>query len=143
MNINPIFKVISAVSAISGAIAGIAALIPFLSFAVLCLLMLGMAPYIIIYLKNLHVIGNLDTERSLMYGTLAGFTGFIGFSVTFFPIAFIIDLIFKTETFLWVNIVFKNFGFLITMVILIALLSALLNMFSGFLTGYIYQYLKK
>lgn len=143
MKIKPIFKVITAVSAISGAITGIAALLPFLSFCIFCLLMLGMAPYIIIYLKNLHVIGNLDTEQSLIYGGLSGFMGFLGFSVTFFPLAFIIDLIFKTETFLWVNVVFKNFGFLLTMVILTALLSALLNMFSGFLTGYIYQYLKK
>ena len=143
MKINPIFKVIAAMSAISGAIIGIAALLPFLSFAVLCLLMFGMAPYIIIYLKNLHVIENIDTEKSLIYGGLSGFAGFLGFSVSFFPLAFIIDLIFKTETFLWVNIVFKNFGFLLTMVILTALLSALLNMFSGFLTGYIYQYFKK
>ena len=139
----PIFKIISIVSIISGAILGIVALLPFLSFSVICILMLFMAPFIIIYFKNLKLIENTDIQEFIVYGGLSGFTGFLGFSVTFFPLAFIIDLIFKTQTFLWVNIVFKNFGFLFTMIILTALLSALLNMFSGFLTAHVYQYLKK
>ena len=143
MTKNPILKVLVLISLISGAIMGLIALIPFLSFAVLCILMLIMAPFIIIYFKNLNLIEELDIEKGILYGGISGFIAFIGFSITFFPIAFIIDLIFKTETFLWVSVIFKSFTFLIGMVVFTGLLSALLNMFTGFLTAYIYQYFKK
>lgn len=143
MTKTPLIKIMTIVCLIIGAIMGIIALIPFLSFWILLLLMLAIAPFIIIYFKNLKLIGNIDIEQGMFYGGISGFIAFIGFSLTFFPIAFIIDLIFKTQTFLWVSIVFKNFIFLPAIVIFTALLSAILNMFSGFITVYIYQYIKK
>lgn len=142
MTKNSLIKIISVVCLLVGAIMGIIALIPFLSFWIFLLVMLSIAPFIIIYFKNLKLIGNIDIEQGLFYGGISGFLAFIGFSITFFPIAFIIDIIFKTQTFLWVSVVFKNFTFLIGIIILSALLSALLNMFTGFITIYIYQYFK-
>ena len=143
MTKNPILKVIILISLISGAIMGLIALIPFLSFAVLCILMFIIAPFIIIYFNNLNLIEELNIEKGILYGGISGFIAFIGFSITFFPIAFIIDLIFKTESFLWVSVIFKNFSFMLGMILFSALLSAILNMFTGFLTTYIYQYFKK
>ena len=141
--INDLFKILSVISIISGAFTGILALVPFLSFPIICIIMFAFAPFIIIYFKHLKLIENIEIDKGILYGGISGFMGFIGFSVIFFPFAFVIDLIFKTQTFMWVNVVFKNFTFLIGMVILAALLSALLNMFTGFLTAYLYQYLKK
>ena len=143
MTKNPILKVLVLISLISGGIMGLIAIIPFLSFTVLCILMFIMAPFIIVYFKNLNLIENLDIEKGILYGGISGFVAFIGFSITFFPIAFVIDLIFKTETFLWVNVIFKSFTFMVGMVIFTALLSAIFNMFTGFLTAYVYQYFKK
>lgn len=143
MTKNPILKVLVLISLISGAILGLISLIPFLSFAILCILMFIIAPFIIIYFKNLNLIEELDIEKGILYGGISGFIAFIGFSITFFPIAFLIDLIFKTETFLWVSVIFKSFIFMVGMVIFTALLSAILNMFTGFLTAYVYQYFKK
>lgn len=143
MTKNPIFKIIFIVSALTGAIAGVVALIPVISFMVLIILMFLMAPFIIIYFNNLKLIENPDIDKSIIYGSLSGFSGFLGFSVIFFPIAFIVDLIFKTQTFLWVKVVCQNFIFLTGTVFFTALLCALLNAFTGFLTAYIFQYYKK
>lgn len=140
---NPLLKIITIICLLTGAIMGVIALIPFLSFTIFLLLMSLIAPFIIIYFKNLNLIKDIDINKGLLYGGISGFIAFIGFSITFFPLAFLIDIIFKTQTFLWVSIVFKNFIFLTGMIIFTALLSALLNMFTGFLTAYLYQYLKK
>ena len=140
---NSLFKIISIVSVISGGIAGIVALVPFLSFLALCIVMIFTAPFIIVYFKNLNLITDIETDKGILYGGIAGFTGFIGFSAVFFPLAFIIDLIFKTQSFLWVSVIFKNFLFLLGTVIFSALLCAIINMFTGFLTAYVYQAIKK
>ena len=139
----PLLKIITIVCLLTGAIMGVLALIPFLSFGVLTLLMFIIAPFVIIYFKNLNLIKDIEIDQGIFYGGISGFIAFIGFSITFFPLAFIIDIIFKTQTFLWVSIVSKSFLFLSGIIIFTAMLSALLNMFTGFLTAYVYQYLKK
>ncbi|MGM9993687.1 MAG: hypothetical protein ACI37R_03045 [Candidatus Avigastranaerophilus sp.] len=139
----PLLKIITIVCLLTGAIMGVLALIPFLSFGVLTLLMFIIAPFVIIYFKNLNLIKDIEIDQGIFYGGISGFIAFIGFSITFFPLAFIIDIIFKTQTFLWVSIVSKSFLFLSGIIIFTAMLSALLNMFTGFLTAYVYQYFKK
>ena len=140
---SPLLKIITIVCLLTGAIMGVLALIPFLSFGVLTLLMFIIAPFVIIYFKNLNLIKDIEIDQGIFYGGISGFIAFIGFSITFFPLAFIIDIIFKTQTFLWVSIVSKSFLFLSGIIIFTAMLSALLNMFTGFLTAYVYQYFKK
>ena len=139
----PLLKIITIVCLLTGAIMGVLALIPFLSFGVLTLLMFIIAPFVIIYFKNLNLIKDIEIDQGIFCGGISGFIAFIGFSITFFPLAFIIDIIFKTQTFLWVSIVSKSFLFLSGIIIFTAMLSALLNMFTGFLTAYVYQYFKK
>ena len=140
---NPIFKIISIVSVITGAIFGIIALLPLISFGVFIVLMFFLAPFMIIYFKHLNLIENLEIEQGILYGAISGFTGFLGFSIMFFPLAFLIDLIFKTETFLWVKVICQNFLFIAGTVFFTALLCSLMNAFTGFMTSYIYQYFKK
>lgn len=140
---NQLFKIICLVSALTGAILGLSAIIPPATFSVLILLMFIMAPFIIIYFKHLKLIEELEVDKGILYGAISGFSGFIGFSIIFFPIAFIIDAIFKTESLLWVKVVCQNFVFLIGTIFFTALLCALLNAFSGFLTAYLMEYFKK
>lgn len=137
-----LLKIICVFSFISGAVLGIIPLIPaFIWIAFFCVMFL-VAPFIIIYLKKLNLIEDIEAEKSLLIGAISGTASFLGFACLYFPIAFILQLIFKIQSFLWIKVLFFNFGFLIPMVILIALLSGLLNAFSGFLTAYFYQYFK-
>ena len=82
-------------------------------------------------------------EQSMVIGAISGAVALLGFTVVYFPIAFILQLIFKIQSFIWIKVLFVNIGFLIPMIILIALTSALLNAFSGFLTAYFYQSFQK
>ena len=137
-----LLKIICVFSFILGAILGIIPLIPaFIWFAFFCIMFL-VAPFILIYLKKLNLIEDIEAEKSLLIGAISGAAAFLGFACLYFPIAFILQLIFKIQSFLWIKVLFFNFGFLIPMVILISLLSGLLNAFSGFLTAYFYQYFK-
>ncbi len=140
---NPIYKIISIISIISGAILGVFSIIPLLTFSIIILLMFIMAPFIIIYFKNLNLIKEIEIEKGIIYGAIAGFTGCIGYSLLFFPLAFILDLIFKIQSFIWVKVICQNFIFLIGTIFFTAILSAILNAFTGFLTAYLFQYFKK
>ena len=135
----PLFKIIAVCSFIIGAIIGVLPLIPAFIGLAFFLVMFGIAPFILIYLKKLNILKTIEMEQSLVIGSISGAVALLGFTTVYFPIAFILQLIFKIQSFIWIKVLFVNIGFLIPMIILIALTSALLNAFSGFLTAYFYQ----
>lgn len=135
-----LLKIINITSFITGAVLGLIPLIPALIWIAFLLVMFGVAPFIIIYLKHLKLLDQIDTERSLLIGMLSGSVAFVGFSIVYFPVAFILQLIFKIQSFIWIKAIMVNIGFIIPMVIFIALLCGLMNMFSGFVTAYLYDY---
>lgn len=135
-------KVICMCAVLSGAIAGFLPLIPKLTGAAFTLVMFFSAPFTIIYLHRLNFIKDFELPRCLTIGALSGFISFIGFVLVYFPIAFILYLIFKIDSFLWIKVLIENIGFLIPVIVLTALLSGLTNMFSAFIILYFYEYLK-
>lgn len=138
-----LFKIISVCSVITGCILGFMGLLPIIFWYVVLAQMILVAPFMIIYLSKTGVIGELKMDKFLIMGAISGFMSAVGFSVVFLPVAFLLYMIFKVESFLWIKVLFFNFGFVIPMIIFIALLSALINMFSGFLTMYFYTGVKK
>ena len=137
-----LLKIIFICSFIIGGILGLIPLIPAFIWIAFLAVMFLVAPFIIIYLKKLKLISNVETERCMFIGAISGASTFLGFATIYFPIAFILNLIFKIQSFLWIKVIFMNIGFLIPMIILIALLCGLMNTFSGFLTAYLYEYFK-
>ncbi|HIS90006.1 TPA: hypothetical protein IAA87_11380 [Candidatus Avigastranaerophilus faecigallinarum] len=137
-----LLKIIFICSFIIGGILGLIPLIPAFIWIAFLAVMFLVAPFIIIYLKKLNLISNVETERCMFIGAISGASAFLGFATIYFPIAFILNLIFKIQSFLWIKVIFMNIGFLIPMIILIALLCGLMNTFSGFLTAYLYEYFK-
>ena len=137
-----LLKIIFICSFIIGGILGLIPLIPAFIWIAFLAVMFLVAPFIIIYLKKLKLISNVETERCMFIGAISGASAFLGFATIYFPIAFILNLIFKIKSFLWIKVIFMNIGFLIPMIILIALLCGLMNTFSGFLTAYLYEYFK-
>ena len=135
-----LLKVLSVFSCITGAILGLLAILPPLSGIAFLTLLFFIAPIILIYFNKLNIIKDYEMEKCLAIGAISGAISVIGFCIIYFPIASIIQLIFKIQSFIWIKVLFINIGFLIPMIILIALTSALLNAFSGFLTAYFYQY---
>ncbi len=137
-----LLKIICIFSIIVGGILGVIPLIPAFTWIAFLAVMFLVAPFMIIYLKKLNIIKTIETEKCLLIGAISGISAFLGFATIYFPIAFILNLIFKIQSFLWIKVIFMNIGFLIPMIILISLLCGLMNTFSGFLTAYFYEYFK-
>ena len=133
-------KIIVITSLVSGAVLGVIPLIPAFIWIAFILLMFFISPFIIVYLSRLNLIKTIDIENSLIIGAISGFSACLGFALIYFPIAFILQLIFKVQSFIWIKVIFVNFGFLIPMIIFTALLCALFNTFSAFITAYFYSY---
>ena len=80
--------------------------------------------------------GTLTVEKNGQIKT----KNLLGFSLSFVPLATIIGFLYKGSYYLGVSLLFRS-GFFVTlmMVIFVAILSALINAFSGFMTMYIYN----
>ena len=137
-----LLKIICLSSLTTGAICGIFPLVPQLTGFIFIIIMFLAAPFVIIDLKRLKIIKELEINKCLLIGGISGFFAFIGFSIIYFPLAMILYFIFKIEALLWIKVLFTNIIFLIPIIILTALLSGLTNMFSAFITVYLTETIK-
>ena len=139
-----LFKQMAALSGILGLIMGILTIIPFIrNFSFFALVVLA-APIIIVYMKKMNMIGILDIKQGALYGAIIGFISFIGFSISFVPLATIIGFIYKGSYYLGISLLFRaGFFVLIMMVFFVAILAALMNAFSGLVTIYIYNQIEQ
>ncbi len=142
MNIK-LLKQISILSLILGAVLGLITLIPYLGIFsfLICTFIAG--SIVLWYLQKLEFVGQLDTKSWSIYGAISGFVSFIGFSISFVPLATILGIIFKTSYYLGISIMFKmGFFILLLMIVFVALISALLNGFGAMSTSYILELYK-
>lgn len=135
-----LFKQMSILSGLLGLVLGVLTVIPFIcNLSFFALFILG-APIIMVYMKKMQMMGILDIKQGAMYGAIIGFISFLGFSVSFIPLAAIIGLIYKGSFYLGVSLLLRSgFFVLITLVFFVALLSAMMNSVSGLVTMYIYN----
>ena len=140
MKNNSFWQILCDFSAIVGAIIGVLPLIPALTGKAFIILMFLVAPFVILYFKKLNIIKSIEMEKWMIIGAISGATATIGFAMLYFPIAFILQMIFKIQSFIWIKVLFVNIGFLVPMVLLTALIGALLNAFSAFLLAYFMAY---
>lgn len=129
-------KTLCIFSMIIGALTGIIPLIPALTGLAFTILMFAVAPIVLFYFKKLNLIENFEMEKCLTIGAISGAMACIGFSIVYFICAVLLYLLFKIQAFLWIKVLFANFGFMIPMIIFMALAVALFNAFSAFLVSY-------
>src|SRR5574344_1672430 len=128
-----LIKQISLLSAILGAILGIITLVPFINGFSFLILLVGVAAIVLVYLKKNDLIGIIDVKEGATLGAIIGFVSFIAFSVAFIPLVSIIGLIFKNYYTYGILYLLKASGFfvLVMLVLFMAILSALMNAFTG------------
>lgn len=129
------------ISVVVGGIIGLIPLIPAFIWIAVLSLMFAVGPITVVYLHKLNLAEISNTEQTVTLSAFSGAFSVLGFCITYLPVALILNLIFKIPSFLWVKVIFVNFGFIIPMVFFSALLGCLLNAFSGFLTVYFYNIL--
>ena len=126
-----------------GLILGVLTIIPFICNFTFFAIMILAAPIMYIYMKKLNLLGYLEPKQGAIYGAIIGFISFLGFSVSFVPLATIIGFLYKGSFYLGVSLLFRSGIFVtIMMVLFVAILSALMNAFSGMITVYIYNQLE-
>ena len=135
-----ILKQVCVLGGLLGLVLGLITIIPLINGLSFLALMLFAAPVVLVYMKKLEMIGILDIKQGCIYGAIIGFVSFIGFSISFLPLATILALIFKGTFYSGIKVLFTSGVFvLVTMVLFVAILSALFNGFSGAITTYIYS----
>lgn len=138
-----LLKVLSIFSLIAGAILGVLPLIPALTGIAFFLLLFIISPFILIYFKHIKIIEDYNMEKCLIIGAISGAIACVGFTLIYFPIAFILQLIFEINSFIWIKVLFSNIGFIIPMVFFTSIISAISNTFSAFLIAYYFEFIKQ
>lgn len=142
MNSNMI-KVVSLLSVIAGLILGFLAIIPFVGAIAFWIVMCFTSVIVMIYLHRLRVLNLQSVNESAVVGFVSGFTSFIGFAISYIPSVIILFKLFNIYPNYGISVMLNNatFGVLVMFVIFVAVLSATVNAFFGFLTYYILNYL--
>lgn len=138
-----IVKQTAILSAILGGILGVLTLIPFVRNFSFMLLILCISAVIIVYMKKNELIGIIDVREGAILGAIIGFISFVAFSIVFVPLVSIIGLIFKGYYTYGILYLLQASGFFVLVMLMgfLAILSALMNSFSGLVTAYIYEIL--
>ncbi|MCR5261751.1 MAG: hypothetical protein K6C94_07935 [Candidatus Gastranaerophilales bacterium] len=133
-------KKLSIFSLIFGAISGFLGLLPFVGVLAFLMIIFCSSFIILVLLKK---TGNLfcpDEKTGMLYGGLAGFIAYIGFSLTFIPLSFILSFIFKESYFTGIAMIVKSgFMLMIMLIFFIGILCAMMNVFSGLASVYFFN----
>ena len=137
-----VLKRMVVISSILGAVLGVITIIPVVNVLSFLAIMFLASPSVIIYMTKYNLIGILNLKETLIYGAIIGFISFLGFSLTFVPLATIIGLIYKNSFYLGVSMLFREgFFVMLLMVVFVALLGgALMNSFSALIYHQIRTY---
>lgn len=130
-------------SAILGAVLGILTVIPFVGYFSFLILMTAVSVIVMIYMKQNNYMGILDLQEGALIGGLTGFVSFLMFSVAYIPINIVLSLLIKSY-FSFLPYFFSSAGgffVMIVLVIFMAIISALMNGFSGVALSYLYEIL--
>ncbi len=143
MNLS-LIKLIAMMSGFIGIILGFLTAVPYIGgFAFLVLICFSA----IIELTILMKLGLLELEsvqESSVIGAIIGFISFIAFSIIYMPLVIILLKVFKYHTNYGVSLALTNSNFWIILLIslFLAIFSATINAFTGFLTFYIRELIK-
>lgn len=143
-----LIKQLAVLSLILGAALGVITIIPYIGAISFMALMFVASAIVLIYMKKNNLVGKLIPKDGALFGAISGFIACLGFCLTLVPLAAVIALINDTwfHKLTWyssIGLFLKNglggFLLLLMMVFFVAILSALMNAFSGLATVYLYD----
>lgn len=133
-----VLKQITFLSIVLGAMLGLITAIPFIGSIAFWILMCIASTIIITMMTKSELLIINSVRESAVLGAIIGFTSFLGFSLFYVPIIIILAKYFNIYPNYGISMALSNasLGVIIIFVIFVAILSATLNAFSGFLTFY-------
>lgn len=137
-----VLKIIFLLSIFLGIVSGVLTIVPYAGEIVFWLLITITAPLVIVFLSR-HKFLEIETvKQSVVIGGIIGFVSFLAFSAVYVPLVVVLAKVFKYSSNYGVSMFLTNATFwLIVMIsIFMAILSATINAFSGFVTYYLIEF---
>ena len=103
-----LLRQISVLSAFFGAVLGFVTLIPFIGTFSFIFLICFIAPLVIWLLIKYECLTLSSVKKSVITGAIAGFVGYLGFSVIFIPISVILMKLFHISANYGIGIMLEN-----------------------------------
>ena len=138
-----LLKRISILSIIAGMVLAFFTLIPFINVLSFFMLMCLISVFIAVLMTKLDLIEMLTIRESVVFGAVTGFISFMAFSAVYLPIIAVIGKFFNLYN-IYPIALFLNagsFGIIFLLAVFTAVLSAVTNAFSAFLTFYLSELL--
>lgn len=143
-----LLKQIGMLSSILGAVLGGVTLIPFIGNISFLILMCLSSAIIILLMVRCEMLEILSVKEGVSLGALIGFVSFLAFSIIYLPCVAILGKVFKLYSFYGISLIMSvgSFGVILMLTVFVAVLSAVINAFTAFLTFYgieLYNNLKR
>lgn len=139
-----LLKLILFISMFIGLLAGILTAVPYIGEVVFWVLLCLSAVIEMVFLLRTGLLELESVQESVTIGGLIGFVSFMAFSAVYVPIVIALLKFFKYYTNYGVAVMLgaANFWIILLLVLFMAVLSATINAFTGFLTYYISEFVK-
>ena len=139
-----LLRLIATLSIVLGAVCGILSLLPVIGGLIFFVLMCFASVIIMIYLMRTGVLQLESTPESITIGAIIGFVAFVGFSVMYMPLVLLLMKVFgyMANYGVALSLVNANLFVIIVVSLFMAILSATINAFTGFLLFYISEIFK-
>lgn len=139
-----LLKLILFISIFIGVLAGVLTAVPYIGELAFWILLSLSAVIEMAFLIKVGVLELQSVRESVTIGGIIGFVSFMAFSVVYMPIVLILLKLFKFYTNYGVAVMLgaANIGIIILLAVFMAILSATINAFTGFLTYYVYEFIK-
>ena len=133
-----LLKQIGILSSLLGVLLGVITLIPFVGNISFLILMCLSSALIILLMVKYDALDILSVKEGVSLGALIGFISFIAFSIIYLPCVAILDKVFKLYSFYGISMIMNvgSFGVILMLTVFVAVLSAVINAFTAFLTFY-------
>ena len=139
-----LLKLIVLIAVFIGVICGILTSVPFVGNTVFVGLLCLASIVEMTFLIKVGLLEIYNVQESMTVGAIVGFVSFVAFCVVYFPVVIVLAKFFNYSANYGVSLMLQtaNFGVLFVLSVFMALLSATINAFTGFVTFYVNEFLK-
>lgn len=139
-----LLKLILLISVFVGILGGILTVVPFVGEVAFGILLCLAAVIVMSFLLKTKLLELFTVQESVTIGAIIGFVSFLAFCIVYVPAVIILAKIFNYSSNYGVSLMLQtaNFSVIFILSVFMAILSATINAFTGFLTFYVNEFLK-
>ncbi len=139
-----LLKLILLISAFIGGLGAVLTFIPFVGQVAFWILLCFVSVIVMVFLMRTGLLELYTVQESVTIGAIVGFVSFMVFCIIYVPVVIILLKFFNYYSNYGVAVMLKAASFWIIFIlsVFMAILSATINAFTGFLTFYVSEFMK-